>query len=86
MPTYDYRCDSCDHSFESIRSMSQRDVPTQEPCPSCGVFSVKKLITSPSIHNQSNCVSIKSSSVAGDFKDMMKGVKDYYAPKSRHGR
>lgn len=33
MPTYDYACDSCGHSFEAFQKMS--DEPLRE-CPECG--------------------------------------------------
>lgn len=33
MPTYDYACDSCGHSFEAFQKMS--DSPLKE-CPECG--------------------------------------------------
>lgn len=33
MPLYDYRCTECDHRFEQLRSISQKDEAT---CPKCG--------------------------------------------------
>ncbi len=33
MPTYDYECESCGHSFEAFQSMS--DAPLSK-CPECG--------------------------------------------------
>jgi putative FmdB family regulatory protein len=32
MPTYDFRCKSCDHRFEVTRSFSEDGIPA---CPSC---------------------------------------------------
>lgn len=40
MPTYDYRCNECDHEFEAFQKMS--DEPLTE-CPECK-GSVKRLI------------------------------------------
>jgi len=40
MPTYDYECTDCGHTFEYFQSMS--DEPLQK-CPSCG-GKVKRLI------------------------------------------
>lgn len=34
MPTYDYACDGCEHSFEVVKKM--KDGPRQESCPVCG--------------------------------------------------
>ena len=35
MPTYDYVCDACEHTFEQTRMISERDQPISEPCPKC---------------------------------------------------
>jgi putative FmdB family regulatory protein len=38
MPTYDYRCDGCGHSFEEFQSFSEEPL---KKCPACGK---KKLV------------------------------------------
>lgn len=41
MPTYEYVCDACDHSFEEFQSI------TAEPlrkCPACGKNKLRRLI------------------------------------------
>ena len=38
MPTYDYRCDACGHSFEEFQSFSE------EPLKKCPVCNKKKLV------------------------------------------
>ena len=40
MPTYDYKCDACGHSFELFQKMSD---PPAESCPKCG-GKVRRLI------------------------------------------
>jgi putative FmdB family regulatory protein len=40
MPTYEYKCLNCDHSFEIFQSMNAEPVKV---CPNCG-GSVKRLI------------------------------------------
>lgn len=35
MPTYEYLCSSCEHSFDKILKIADREVPTQERCPNC---------------------------------------------------
>lgn len=43
MPIYEYRCESCDHPFETlVRSPS--DVPK---CPRCGAVELEKLFSVP---------------------------------------
>ena len=32
MPTYDYRCEKCGHTFEEALKIADRNVPTESPC------------------------------------------------------
>lgn len=41
MPTYDYRCKTCDHEFELFQSMSD---PVKKKCPACGKSTLERLI------------------------------------------
>lgn len=41
MPTYDYRCNACDHEFELFQSMSAK---VKRKCPSCGKNALERLI------------------------------------------
>lgn len=37
MPTYDFRCKKCDHTFEKSLSFSEREeYPKTNKCPECG--------------------------------------------------
>jgi putative FmdB family regulatory protein len=40
MPTYDYECDSCEHSFELFQSITE---PVKKKCPRCGRKSLRRL-------------------------------------------
>jgi putative FmdB family regulatory protein len=42
MPTYDYECRSCGHSFETFQSMSDNPLTT---CPECGEEQLRRLIS-----------------------------------------
>ena len=35
MPTYAYQCKKCEHYFEEILKISERDEPVKLPCPEC---------------------------------------------------
>lgn len=35
MPLYDYRCTACEQIFERKLPMSDYELPTTDPCPSC---------------------------------------------------
>lgn len=43
MPTYDYKCDNCNHTFEVMQSI--KDEPLIK-CPNCGKNKLKKMISS----------------------------------------
>ena len=32
MPTYNYKCEKCEHEFEEMFSISRRKEPTEVPC------------------------------------------------------
>ncbi len=42
MPTYEYKCDSCHHTFEIFQSI--KDDPIKK-CPNCGKNKLRKLIS-----------------------------------------
>ena len=41
MPTYDYRCDACDHEFEEFQQISENPLRT---CPKCRKRKLRRLI------------------------------------------
>jgi putative FmdB family regulatory protein len=41
MPTYDYECSACDHTFEVFQSIKE---PVKRKCPVCGKKSLRRLI------------------------------------------
>lgn len=41
MPTYDYRCTSCEHEFEAFQSMSAKPL---KKCPECDKKALERLI------------------------------------------
>jgi putative FmdB family regulatory protein len=40
MPTYDYECDACSHTFELFQSISE---PLKKKCPECGRLKLRRL-------------------------------------------
>jgi putative FmdB family regulatory protein len=40
MPTYDYECDGCSHTFELFQSISE---PVKKKCPECGKPKLRRL-------------------------------------------
>ena len=41
MPTYQYECDACHHSFETLQSMMEKKL---QKCPQCGKLKLQRLI------------------------------------------
>lgn len=41
MPTYDYRCDACEHQFELFQSIT---ADPEKKCPECGKKKLRRLI------------------------------------------
>lgn len=41
MPTYDYECSACGHTFEKFQSIT---APAVKKCPACGKCKVRRLI------------------------------------------
>jgi len=83
MPTYDYRCEKCDHTFEENLKVVDRGVPTESPCerqlhraaPICG-GEVKQIIAAPyfgydNIHTRHST----NNKEPGWFKDKMTDLK-----------
>jgi putative FmdB family regulatory protein len=74
MPTYEYYCSKCETSFDKILKISERELPTQECCPTC---------------NANNCIELTIQGAAllspfridglkkprSDFKDRMQQIK-----------
>ena len=44
MPTFDFKCTKCDHTFEETIAFGSKKYP---PCPSCSAKQVQKLVSSP---------------------------------------
>ena len=51
MPTYDYRCDTCEHSFELFQSFAEDPLSTctKEVCNGPGNGTVRKIFSAPGI-------------------------------------
>jgi len=43
MPTYQYECDACGHSFEALQSITEGKL---RKCPQCGELKLQRLIGS----------------------------------------
>tara|TARA_R110000824_G_scaffold162282_3_gene337920 strand:- start:8315 stop:8689 length:375 start_codon:yes stop_codon:yes gene_type:complete len=46
MPTYQYKCNNCDHAFEIVQSMKDKK---KRKCPECNKLKLKRLIGTPMV-------------------------------------
>ena len=76
MPTYDYKCEKCGHTFEEDLKIADRKIPTEELCrfPTCG-GEVKQIIVKASGFAYDNIRTKHSKKEPGWFKDKMTDMK-----------
>lgn len=74
MPTYDYTCSKCGHTFEKICRIDSRLDAEQEPCPSCNTeSSVNLTLNAPSLVSPFRVDGLVKPK--GDFRERMKQIK-----------
>lgn len=73
MPAYTYHCNNCSHDFEKILKIADRDLPIQEPCPSCNTEGQvhKTILGAPSLGDPVRLGIIKPDS---GFKEVMQKI------------
>ena len=79
MPTYDYKCEKCEHEFEEMLSISRREEPTEVPCerqlhrasPICG-GEIKMKAVAPGIGDPLKMGLIKPD---GQYVEKLKEIK-----------
>lgn len=72
MPTYDYRCNSCEHVFEKLVKIAQSHDPQQ--CPECGTADSTKLMGAPAFGDSDRLFSQKK--VPDGFKDILRNIHE----------
>ena len=76
MPTYDYKCEKCGHTFEEDLKIADRKIPTEELCrfPTCG-GEVKQIIVKASGFAYDNIRTKHSKKEPGWYSDKIKDMK-----------
>ena len=73
MPLYSYSCSKCEHAFESLRKIDERNAPCEDPCPECGsTGTVTQRISSPNIISGVGEIVTKT---PRDFRDKLEAIK-----------
>ena len=74
MPTYDYKCSKCEHSFEKILKIADRDLPTKDVCPNCSAeSSVEMCISASTLVSPFSVDGLKRPQ--SQFRERMKQIK-----------
>lgn len=73
MPTYDYHCKACEHTFTRILKIDDRNTPGDDPCEECGEMQVAQKIGAPLISYQVGGILSKTD---GGWNDTLKKIKD----------
>lgn len=74
MPTYDYVCSECQHTFDKILKIDDRNLPTQEECPNCGKTGhVALSFSAPSLMSPFRVDGLKRP--AGQFRERVQQIK-----------
>ena len=79
MPTYEYRCDACDHEFELFQQMS---ASIKKKCPECGKLKLKRLIGAGSAIMFKGSGFYETDYRSADYKKDEKAAKEASTPKS----
>ena len=73
MPLYDYECKSCGILFEEFISISERLIPTEQPCPECGDKSVDQIVTQMNIGDP---VRLGVKKPSGEFNHIIEQISE----------
>ena len=75
MPTYDYKCKACEHAFEEIHLIEDREVPTKNPCPKCGKKEIFKSWAGVTPALAADTTLTPDKKTGGQWSEMMGRVK-----------
>ena len=87
MPNYAFKCEKCEHTFDEMLSLSDRDLPLKKPCPKC---KKKKIIrdwgaSTPSLAMDATLTPSKV--VGSQFKEVIDRIKSSgQVPKRLHAK
>jgi putative FmdB family regulatory protein len=83
MPNYGFVCEGCNHNFDILLPISERDKPLSNPCPSCGggkivkdFGSMRQSLSSDSLYNANKAT-------GGQWNELMSRMKNRI-PKRYH--
>lgn len=83
MPLYDYKCSSCNYTFELNRRISERDENDALACPECqSIGNIVRSVSAPLVGYSVSVNGGYGSKVPDGFREVLKRI-DERAPGSR---
>jgi putative FmdB family regulatory protein len=74
MPTYEFECEKCNHVFEDLLKIDQRNFPLIQPCPNCKEKkSIKAVLGAPTLVSPNAISGLRKPKE--DFVERMKKIK-----------
>lgn len=74
MPTFSYKCNSCQKIFEVVLRIGENDRPVIEPCPYCHQTTVQQTITSAA--PLADPYSLGRYHHTDEWRSILKGIKE----------
>jgi putative FmdB family regulatory protein len=73
MPTYDYSCTKCSHTFERLLPIRDMHLPTEQACPECAEAGavIKTIAGAPPI---GDAVRLGIRKIDGGFKEVLQRI------------
>ena len=84
MPTYDYKCNACEHAFESFHTMSEDNTPDKKSCPKCKEKQITKTVSKPAGIGVDSTLT-PNKKTGGDWNEMMGRIKKGLPERYRAG-
>ena len=75
MPTYAFICNKCDHHFDRLISIANRDNPLTEACPACSEAGYIVRNYGDSHIEWSDAVQLGMKKAPADWRDFLKTLK-----------
>jgi putative FmdB family regulatory protein len=75
MPVYGFICDKCEHTFDELLNISEREKPIGLPCPSCKKKSVRRSYDGFTQTVGSDTTLTPNKATGGQWNEMMNRMK-----------
>lgn len=75
MPNYGFICEGCNHSFEKLLSINEREIPLSEDCPQCGEKKIIKDYGSMKQSLNSDSLLNANRATGGKWNELMTRMK-----------